>query len=329
MTTQLIALSIALGVVNIVIAGAVVLNRLVARYSDRRYRRAVEQVRPIVLSAIAGDAVSLGVRSRIELLATGDLLAKYGRNLSGDGRVHVNELAERSGVIDALVRGSQSRRSWKRAACVYRLGDLGRNQAELLIVRLSDSDRRVRNAAARSLGKQRCTEGVRPIAYAFGRGTIARAVGAQALIDIGPPAADALARLLSSGPVLVQAGAAELLGRLGTVSHSSLLAEAMDHHDPEVRVAAVRALGRIGARSAAARILPVLGDPVPFVRSAAATALGALGSRDAIDALTVMAESDEYLPARAAAESAVLLGGRFPDPGPHLREAIRMSEVTA
>lgn len=304
MTDLLLEISIALAIVNVTVATLVVANRFLLKRAERRYQAAVQRTRPILLDWIDGEDVRIPVLNAVERRAFVDLLAKYGRSLRGDGRRRVSDLARDAGLLSELVRQTTSRRAWRRAAAAYRLGDIGLDDTDLLVEMLADRDRRVRNAAARSLGKQRAVDGVAPIVIALSTGAVARAVGGQALIDIGATAADALGELLDSRIREVRSTAAELLGRVGTVEHARLLAGQLDHPDPEVRVAVTRALGRIGGRVAAASLPPLLSDPVPYVRAAAAGALGRLGRPDGATALIAMAIEDDYLPAHAAALAA-------------------------
>jgi HEAT repeat protein len=197
----------------------------------------------------------------------------------------------------------------------------------LLVSMLDDPDRRVRNAAARSLGKQGAVEGVEPIVLALSAGAVSRAIGGQALIDIGAPAAESLVRLLDSRIREVRATAAELLGRVGNIEHAKILTGQLNHPDAEVRVAVVRALGRLGGRLAAQSVQSLLSDPVPYVRGAAATAVGRLGGAGAIDRLIEMATDDEFLPAHAAAMAAKeldperVMAAAASGTSPHLVEA--------
>jgi HEAT repeat protein len=306
-TGFLIEISIALAAANVALAALVVGNRFIIHRSHQRYAAAVARTRPILLDWIDGEDVGIPHVRSLERRAFVDLLAKYGRSLRGDGRRRVAEMALHTGLIAELTEASGDRRAWRRAAAAYRLGDIGGEHASILIPLLSDPDRRVRNAAARSLGKHGSVDGVAPIVVSLSSGGVARAVGGQALIDIGAPAADALAQLLESHIREVRSIAAELLGRVGTIEHVASLVRQLRNPEPEIRVAVVRALGRLGGRMAAAELPPLLEDPIPYVRAAAATAIGTLGRGSSVETLIRMAESDSYLPAHAAAHAAMAL----------------------
>jgi hypothetical protein len=306
-TGVLIEISIVLAMINLAVAVFVVGNRFVIRRAENRYGAALARTRPIMLDWIDGIEVVIPTMRPVEQRAFINLLAKYGRSLRGDGRRRVTELAERTELTGVVLKMTRSRRAWRRAAGAFRLGDIGADHTGLLVSMLSDPDRRVRNAAARSLGKQGSIAAVAPIVVSLSSGDVARAVGGQALIDIGASAADALARLLESQTREVRATAAELLGRVGTTDHGQILVDHLDNPDPEVRVAVVRSLGRLGGRVAASAVRPLLSDPVPFVRAAAATSMARLGNSDATAALIEMAKVDSFLPAHAAAQAAAEL----------------------
>lgn len=316
MTGFLIDTSVALALLNVLIAGVVIGNRFLVRSRQRRYTSALQRLRPAVLEWMEGDGVVLPRLEGIEQRALLDLLGKFGRSLRGDQRRRVADLALAGGYTHDLAVAATSRRPWRRAAAAYRLGDIGSGDAELLVALLGDDDRRVRNAAARSLGRQGALEGVEPIVVALATGRVARAIGGQALLDIGSPAADGLAQLLDSRIREVRATAAELLGRLGGPEHARILAQQLNHPDAEVRVAVVRALGRLGGRAAARSVAELLDDPVAYVRAAAATATARLGGAAELDKLITMAIEDEFLPANAAAGAATEL-----DPGRVVRAA--------
>jgi hypothetical protein len=281
----LLDLSIGFGVLNLLVAGLVVANRFILRAQQRRYDLASERLKPIVLDWIDGETTEANTASRLERQVLADLLARYGRALTGEGRGHIVELADREELRADLLRATRSRSPWKRARAAFRLGDVGGDESARLIELVSDRDRRVRNAAVRSLGKQRSVEAVSTIVLALSSGSVARAVGGQALIEIGSAAAGGLASLLESSRPEVRSTAAELLGRLGSAEHAPRVAEHLSDHDATVRVAAVRALGRLGGRAASLAVPRLLEDQIAFVRAAAATALGNEGLANPLDFL--------------------------------------------
>jgi hypothetical protein len=290
---------------NLLLTLAVIVNRLLVTVTDRRYAGALARVRPEVLGWIDGDDVDLRFEG-IDRRALTELLARYGRAMHGEARQRLARLSLEMGICQEVAAGLQSRRGWRRAAAAFRLGDLGAVAVDQLIAALADPDRRVRNAAARSLGRLEAVDAVEPLVLALAGGVIARAVAGQALLDIGSSAALKLDRLLTSPDPQVRAAAAELLGRLA-VGHSPILVAAVEDANPVVRVAVARAFGRLGTRSAAKVLPEMLDDPVPYVRAAAATATAELGLRELVPRLLTMARLDEHLPASAASHALGLL----------------------
>lgn len=110
-----------------------------------------------------------------------------------------------------------------------------------------------------------------------------RQVVAIALGDITPPTEDAiqaLGKLLGDEDALVQARAAEALGKsgAGAVSQSDRLAAQVEHSDPRVRAAVLVALCQIAPERGLTRIPFGLRDSQASVRRAAVDAIDALFS---------------------------------------------------
>jgi hypothetical protein len=124
-------------------------------------------------------------------------------------------------------------------------------------------------------------------------GTAERPEVRRALSDVAERlAAGDLERILSllGSPVPeVAAGAARLVGRMGTGAGAPGLARLLQRTEPEVRIAAVVALQSLRVSSAAGALAGVLEDPERDVRIAAARALGEL----------------RYTPARARMEELI------------------------
>lgn len=316
---------------NLLLTVAVMVNRFLVTIVERRRIEELARVRPHLLAWIDGDDLDLRLEDRRALT---DLVVRYGRVMHGDARIRLAKLSQELGIGSAVSEDLGSRRGWKRAAAAFRLGDLGAETADDLVVALTDPDRRVRNAAARSLGRLQAAEAVEALVLALAGGSIARAVAGQALLDIGSAAAPRLEGLLGSHDPGVRAAAVELLGRLAVSSPATLNATVTDE-SPAVRVAAARAFARMGTRSAEAFLVGLLEDPVAFVRAAAATAIAELGLREQVPRLLEMAQGDDHLPASAAAAA---LGVLQPDvlksavvegeiPSRYIVEAIDMLEV--
>ncbi len=305
MRSFLIQATLVMVAFNLVLTGAVIFNRFMVTVARRRYGEALARVRPRLLGWIDGDDVDLRCEG-LDRRALVDLLARYGRAMHGESRARLSRLSNELGVSAEVLADLDSPRGWRRAAAAFRLGDLGAEAVPQLMAALRDPDRRVRNAAARSLGRLENPDAVEPLVVALANGSIARAVAGQALLDIGAGAAKELDSLILSREPQVRAAAAELLGRLA-VGHSPILVAAVEDPNPVVRVAVARAFGRLGTRSAARTLPELLDDPVPYVRAAAATSCAELGLSEQTERLLSMARSDEHLPASAAARALAVL----------------------
>lgn len=325
--------TVVFGVVNVLIALLVVAGRFIFSIVDRRREKAEQRLKPEVLAWLDEEGGSIP-RRRLEKEVFEGLVARYGRALRGLDRDRLAEMAREQGIEKSLAQQLRSRKWWRRAAAAYRVGDIGLPLVRQLVSALEDENRQVRDSAARSLGRLGAVAGVQPLVVSLAHNRIARAVGAQALIDIGLAAADPLERLLWHHDESIRAVAAELLGHIEQGSVNALEMASNDMN-PEVRVSVVRALGRCGSRTSVEIVNRMLDDPVPFVRAAAATAVGSLGTKDRFKRLVDMAVRDEYLPAKAAAAAIAVLepegiqrAVRAPGAPPHLVEAADLARVS-
>jgi hypothetical protein len=335
--------TIALGSLALASATFLLLAFLVARRVQlaaqaRRRRNAEEQLRPAALAVAYGDEVGLGALAAWHANGTlfAQLLAGYARLLSGDARERIGAFFEARGAVMGEVRKLEARQAWRRAAAAYTLGGMssGRATGPLLTALADDPDRAVRAAAARSLGRIGAVEAVPELVESLVSKRVPRAVGGQALLDLGAAAVEPLAGLLDHDDPDVRATAVELTGLLADANQAGLLLGALRDSSAAVRANAARALGRLGAGEAAAALRESLADRIGFVREAAAWALGRLGDPEALPLLLAAAESDDFEPARAAAEAAaaidvetVQLWGRREGAGPHLREAADLAAL--
>jgi HEAT repeat protein len=312
---------------GIVVATLVVRRLLLARETRRREETAV-RLRPVALAIVDGEAPETRPEPA-EAIVLADLLRRYGRRLTGASRDRIGAYLEASGAVNEALRELRSRRSWRRAAAAFALGDMGSQRAaEPLLEALDDSERDVRAAAARSLGRLGVLAAVEPLVAALAQVSVPRVVAAQALVAIGEAAAPRLAALLDADDADIRRAALDVLGLIGSAADSAHAAASLSDGSAEVRAAAARALGRLGGRAGSEELQRALGDRVAFVRAQAANALARVGDRSAAPALVGLARTDEYAPARAAAYALSALDPRLlateaekPDASQYLLEA--------
>jgi len=315
------------GVSLLLIVGMVVRRASIVR-KERRHGQAAARLRPQAIAYVeSDDAEPPQLRGRDADVFAG-LLGGYGRLLRGPAAARIAAYLDERGAVDRQLRRLESRRSWRRAAAAFELGDMRAVRATpQLLGALEDRSRDVRMAAARSLGRVGAVEAVGPlIAVAIAR-RVPSGVAGLALLDIGPAAVPRLLELTGDPNPNVRAGAIELVGLLGNAGEAAPLRERMTDPAAAVRAATATALGRLGAENSRDLLVQALDDRLPAVRTVAAEALGRTGDRTAADALLLVARNDEFEPARAAARSLaridparVVAAAAEPEAGPHLVE---------
>ncbi|MDX6651460.1 MAG: hypothetical protein QOJ38_241 [Solirubrobacterales bacterium] len=316
---------------TVLAVAVIVLRRATLVVLERSRLERETRLRPLALALSAGDedaereTATLARRDSRSLAAT---LARFAGSFSGGERQQIAALLERRGDIDREIAELRSWRTWRRGRAAYLLGDAGSAEAVVPLLRVlaDDSDRDVRSAAARSLGRLGEETAAAPLALALVEKHVPRAVASQALLAIGPAALPGLVDLKDHPEPDVRELVARLLGVLGGPAEAEYLHALVEDPSAPVRAAAARALGRIGDARASAALTARLEDRIPAVRAAAATALGALGDRSAVPPLLRIAREDDFEPARQAARAAASLDadsvrGAGAEDGPHLVEA--------
>jgi HEAT repeat protein len=249
------------------------------RLASRRQR--VERFRAGLEALLAKEdlsALAKRVRSFNEL--EGPIAAEFVierlRTASPEERERTLDWMRQIGAIDVLLRSAGRWQPWRRALAIRLLGLAGATEAvPLLIERLSDRSRYVREAAVRALGR------------------------------IGDERAGAALARLFAEPGAVGAGIVyEALLAFGTDA-APVFDEGLRSQDEHVRVASVFGVGWVLEPSAAAAQLErMLGDESPLVRASAAQLLERLGG-GAVPAGLVRAVHDDQRSVRRAAVSAL------------------------
>ncbi|HET7695399.1 MAG TPA: HEAT repeat domain-containing protein [Vicinamibacterales bacterium] len=108
---------------------------------------------------------------------------------------------------------------------------------------------------------------------------------ASALVAIGTPAFDPLAKALTAPVWIARTHAAWALGALGNRRAVPVLSRSLADTEPNVRKRSAWALGALDASEAVPALVEALKDADAGVREQAAWALGAIGDRRAVDGL--------------------------------------------
>lgn len=281
---------------------AVLFSRRVT-LARRDHRSAEQRLTPLALLVTFEDAETPALDSRDAAILAA-LLSHFSARLQGDARERISEYLVLHGHVCAEVEKLSDPRPWYRASAAYVLGDMGSVTATTGLLRaLQDPSRDVRAAAARSLGQLRDPQSVQPLVCALVAHTVPRRVIGQALLTVGPGAAQQLLPLLNDPDPDVRATAAQLIGLLDDGGAQRLLIGRLEDSSSGVREHAALALGRLGTALACHSLMRMLADSAPCVRAAAAQALGAIGDPRAFTALLAVADGDSFAPARAAAHA--------------------------
>jgi HEAT repeat protein len=335
MVRVLVIIAIALEAVALLLLVTLTIRRIVLSRRDARYVAAERRVRPIAIALVDGENGERPALSSSELAVLADVLGRYSRKLTGDADARIAEYFRTTDALARPLRELRSRRPWRRAAAAYRLGDMASPEvAPALLAALEDPKRSVRAAAARSLGRLRVAEAVKPLVEALVSGRVPNGVAGQALVELGPEAVPDLRVLAAHTSWRLRTTAVALLGLVGDSRDSPSAVEALDDPSADVRAAAAATLRRIGGATAEPALRSTLDDRIHFVRAEAAGALGVIGSPAAVPRLLEMARTDRFRPARAAAQAVARISPKElavaaaePDAGPHLHQAADLSTL--
>ncbi len=231
------------------------------------------------------------------------------RNLSGQQKKKVSDLAVRTGLLAVADRGLQSRKWWKRlhAARLLTVLDVGAASLPRL---MKDPNPHVRAQAVEWAGGHPKPEFVRTILSLLSdRAKICRFTAQNSLLKMGHFAVPYLCQYLLQNPnpaftnalevalglaeprflpaalrlcgdksAPVRAMAARLIGQIGGKEGGAALAGSLRDAETEVRAEAARSLGKLGEWPSAPALAQALCDPAWDVRRAAGLALRSLGS---------------------------------------------------
>jgi HEAT repeat protein len=199
------------------------------------------------------------------------------RNLAGQQKKKVGDLAVRAGLLTVADRGLQSRRWWKRLQAVRLLTVLDVGTASIPKL-LDDANPHVRAQAAEWAGEHPRPELIRAVLKLLSDpAKICRFTAQNSLLKMGNLAVPYLSQYLlqnsrPSFPLAVEVA-------LGLAEPRFLPAALRLCHapSPAVRALAARLIGQMGGKEGGAALAALLRDPIAEVRAEAARSLGKLG----------------------------------------------------
>ena len=224
----------------------------------------------------------IGTFDELERPIAATMLIERLRPASEEERVQTLAVLREAGAVDSIARSTTRGLPWRRALAVRTLGWIGAEETvPILIERLCDRNRYVRESAVRALGRIGDSLALPSLAELFrSPGRVGPGVVYDALVAFGPEA--------------------EPVSSAGSVRRSL-----------SVRIASCFGVAALSEpERARGRLEPLLGDGAAPVRSAAADSLGQVAGERLPDALA-HATRDEQATVRSAATGAL---GSYDDP---------------
>jgi HEAT repeat protein len=284
------AVALTLLFLNVLVLVAVHARRVRQHYRTRRAKQFHTRVEEILGEFDPATRVrdpqwlrtQIGTFDELQRPIAANMLIERLRPASDEERLQTLAVLREAGVVGLLAHSTTRRLPWRRALAIRTLGWIGAEETvPLLIERLSDRNRHVRESAVRALGRIGDSLALPSLAELFrSPGRVGPGVVYDALVAFGPEAEPVFAGALASEIASV---------RIAACFGVAVLSE------PE---------------SARRRLEPLLGDGAAPVRSAAAESLGQVTGGRLPDTLA-HATRDEQATVRSAATGAL---GSYDDP---------------
>jgi hypothetical protein len=305
----------------VVLTATIIAARVTCSRRERALVRRVGPLREDVLTLVSGEdeggsATRLSeLRGQSVALVT-PMLVGYLSKIRGTPAQRVVDVLVAHGLVRRARAGVTSWSGTRRARSVWALGVMRiRDAAADVVPRLQDRDRGVAVTSARSLGMLGDAAAAEALLAAVapgrrGRGELPVWVVVEALVGLGPQAADTVGRALEGEDASTRAVAAMTIGRAQHLSQTTRLRElAGREEDPTVLAALAEAIGELG-QPADTVVLTTLTerDQPRSVRLAAVRALGELADPGAISALGALLGDTDPRIGELAADVLVALG---------------------
>jgi HEAT repeat protein len=265
--------------------------------------------------------------NELERPVAAELLLQRLRPAAPVERARIRALIEETGAVELMLRGTRRWRPWRRALALRTLGWLGEERAvPVLLERLHDRSRYVREASVRALGRIGDRRALLPLEqlYLDPKRDVASGFVHEAVASFGEDASPVFRQGLQSADESIRVSSCFGVGSVLEVERARPLLEGMlADPSPAVRAAALDVLGRIGGEQIPPALVTCSRDYQPSVRRAAATTLGSYNDSRAVGLLgTVLLDPDRDTVIRAG-ESLVRLARA---PGPIGKQAAELLE---
>lgn len=247
---------------------------------------------------------------------------------SEEERLQTLAVLREAGAVDSLGRSAARGLPWRRALAVRTLGWIGAEETfPLLIERLSDKNRYVRESAVRALGRIGDSVALPSLAELFrSPGRVGAGVVYDALVAFGSEAEPVFADALGSEIASVRVASCFGVAVLSMPERARRLLEPLlgDEAAP-VRSAAAESLGQVGGDRLPDALAQAMGDEQAAVRSAAAGALGSYDDPQGV-ALAVIALLDPDRDTAVRAGESLVRLSRGLQAGEAAKHALRREE---
>jgi HEAT repeat protein len=300
---------------------------------EKRFHAQFEQVLAELDRTAARDPHWLSAHvakfNELERPIAATMLIERMKPASEEERAHTLAVLREAGWLDQIVRGTRRRMPWRRALAIRTLGWLGADETvPVLIERLSDRNRYVRESAVRALGRIGDPRTLPQLEKLFrSPGRVGSGVVYDALDAFGRDAEPVFAGGLRSELTSVRVASCFGIAAVSDPDRARpWLAPLLDDEAAPVRSAAAESLGDVGGEQIPEGLARAVRDEQATVRGAATSALGAYDDRRAVSlAVDALLDPDRDVAVRAA-EALVRLSRRSVA-GPAAANALRTSQA--
>jgi HEAT repeat protein len=258
------------------------------------------------------------------------LIERMQQPISAAERERALAVLREAGAIDLMARSTRRWMPWRRALAVRTLGWVGAAEtAPVVLERLEDRNRYVREAAVRALARMREPRALPLLTqWFYGPGPVGAGVVYDALVAFGRESEPVFAQGLQAPDESVRIASCFGIAAVSDPPTARrLLEHALADETTAVRAAAAEAVGHIGGEALPQGIASATRDEQPAVRSAATSALASFDDVEGVGlAVAALADPDRDVVVRAG-ETLVRLA-RLPAAGSTAAEALRREDAS-